>query len=164
MNGKRNGTRSHKLTDHHLIPASRGGTGPNRRILAIPADQHEAWHTLFGNATLDEIVAELASIQEFFEDSDNRRKRIRWRMQPNYFPPCNQIETGTEEGELHNGDPIVDLPANETERRDPLQDLRTDQSTRRMDLPGPGVLRGNGGANGHGDRLALSEVRSTGTD
>ena len=164
MNGKRNGTRSHKLTDHHLIPASRGGTGPNRRILAIHAEQHEAWHTLFGNATLDEIVAELASIQEFFEDPDNRRKRVRWQMRPNYLPSCDQTETGTEEGESCNGDPIVDLPANDPEERGPLQDLRNDPSARRMDLSEPRVLRGNGRANGHGDRLALSEMRSAGTD
>lgn len=55
-----------ELSRHHLIPKSRGGK-KNDGILMLEVEQHKAWHALFGNRTIGEVIA----ILEFI----NRRKR-----------------------------------------------------------------------------------------
>jgi len=42
---------SHKKSEHHVIPRSRGGN----RTCSIPETFHEAWHTIFQNLKPDEI-------------------------------------------------------------------------------------------------------------
>lgn len=42
---------------HHLRPRSRGGTDRNSNLLLIHIDRHEFWHRVFGNRTLDEVIA-----------------------------------------------------------------------------------------------------------
>ena len=94
-----NGTNSRKLTDHHLTPSSRGGNGSARRILAISLEQHEAWHALFGNATLEEILAELENIRIFFEDPKNKGRRYSWKLSKTSFISC--ADGITEGGDNH---------------------------------------------------------------
>ncbi len=88
MSRNENGTKPCKLTDHHLTPSSRGGNGLARRILAISSEQHEAWHTLFGNATLEEAIEELNAVRAFFDDPANTKRRCRWKLSKTSFIPC----------------------------------------------------------------------------
>lgn len=45
-----------KLTRHHRLPVSRGGTDDKRNISMVPDDEHQAFHCIFGNKTADEIA------------------------------------------------------------------------------------------------------------
>lgn len=60
-----------KKTIHHLVPISRCrslGLNPSdgRNLIKINCQMHEAWHTLFGNMTPEEVV--LFVIDFFFPD------------------------------------------------------------------------------------------------
>ena len=41
---------------HHLKPKSKGGKKCPENLLSIDVYRHQAWHLLFGNKTLDEII------------------------------------------------------------------------------------------------------------
>ena len=43
------------LTDHHILPISRGGRNENN-IKKVPKSYHLAYHHLFNNMTYDEIM------------------------------------------------------------------------------------------------------------
>jgi hypothetical protein len=58
------------LSRHHLIPKARGGK-KNDGILMLEVEQHKAWHALFGNRTIGEVIAILEIINR-----EKRRKRI----------------------------------------------------------------------------------------
>lgn len=66
-------------TRHHLIPKSRKDTYkvkkqvPTSVTLKLWEDKHKAWHTLFANCTLDEIIITL-----------NRVRRIKYGNTLNY--------------------------------------------------------------------------------
>ena len=49
------GKRTHGST-HHMRPISRGGKKTPDNELTIDINLHEAWHTLFGNLFLDEVI------------------------------------------------------------------------------------------------------------
>jgi hypothetical protein len=55
---KKNGN---TLSDHHILPRSRGGQ-KERNIKRVPKNQHQAYHTLFGNLTPDEVIQYLNEI------------------------------------------------------------------------------------------------------
>lgn len=42
---------------HHLRPKSRGGSMSDSNLLLIYRDKHAYWHRLFGNKTLEEVIA-----------------------------------------------------------------------------------------------------------
>lgn len=44
------------LVHHHVIPTSRGGLNDPKNIITVPQKKHEAYHLLFGNKTIPEIV------------------------------------------------------------------------------------------------------------
>ena len=46
----------YKLTRHHIVPRSRGGTTRDSNLKMVPRDRHEKYHTLFSNRTPEEIV------------------------------------------------------------------------------------------------------------
>ena len=48
------------LEKHHMIPKCRGG-GQNGNIKMVTSKQHIAWHSLWGNATPEEILSLLLS-------------------------------------------------------------------------------------------------------
>jgi len=47
------------LTRHHIVPVSRmnGKKLGDENIVLLTSAEHEAYHTLFGNRTPDEIIA-----------------------------------------------------------------------------------------------------------
>lgn len=58
-------------TRHHLIPKSRKNDvkhiykkGDFERTLTLWVEKHRAWHLLFGNQTLDEIIETLERIKK----------------------------------------------------------------------------------------------------
>ena len=42
---------------HHLTPRSRHGSMSDSNLLLIYRDKHAYWHRLFGNKTLEEVIA-----------------------------------------------------------------------------------------------------------
>lgn len=48
--------RIHIITTHHRLPSSRGGTNCKYNISFVRDNQHEAWHTLFGNLEVWDIA------------------------------------------------------------------------------------------------------------
>lgn len=56
--------RSGKKNKHHLTPRSRGGSSDPDNLLEMDISRHIAWHFLFGNKTLDEIIALLQRMQQ----------------------------------------------------------------------------------------------------
>jgi hypothetical protein len=48
---------------HHLRPRSRGGKKHKANMLLIDIERHKAWHTLFGNHTLDEVLGLLLRVK-----------------------------------------------------------------------------------------------------
>lgn len=48
---------------HHLTPKSRGGTRHYRNMLLIDGHTHRKWHIVFGNRTLEEVIALLIRVQ-----------------------------------------------------------------------------------------------------
>jgi len=51
-------------TDHHLTPKEKGGKKKPDNILSLDAYRHQAWHLLFGNKTLREIIEMLERIEQ----------------------------------------------------------------------------------------------------
>jgi hypothetical protein len=47
---------------HHLTPKSRRGDNEQRNIILLHVAKHEAWHTIFGNRTLEEIITLLVRV------------------------------------------------------------------------------------------------------
>lgn len=44
-----------QMTDHHIVPSSRGDLSNQRNIKRVPRKKHEAFHTVFSNMTPAEI-------------------------------------------------------------------------------------------------------------
>ena len=42
---------------HHLTPRSKGGSSDSSNILRFDALRHLLWHKLFGNKTLEQVIA-----------------------------------------------------------------------------------------------------------
>jgi hypothetical protein len=55
-----------RITRHHIIPRSRGGTCRENNLCMVRGREHEAYHKLFFNKTPDEIIEYL--IHEFWQD------------------------------------------------------------------------------------------------
>lgn len=64
--------RAGKNNRHHLRPKSRGGDALESNLLVMDMERHNAWHFLFKNMTLDEIINLLSRIREV-------KKSRRWR-------------------------------------------------------------------------------------
>ena len=52
---------SKRMSKHHIIPSSRGGSSDLENISKIEKKSHECYHYLFGNKMPFEIVEELAT-------------------------------------------------------------------------------------------------------
>lgn len=48
---------------HHLRPSSRGGASVDSNLILLDAYRHDAWHLLFKNLTLDEIIELLIRVK-----------------------------------------------------------------------------------------------------
>lgn len=55
--------RKKRRNRHHLTPKSRGGEGYRYNLLLIGMDRHEAWHRLWGNRTLAEVISLLKRVE-----------------------------------------------------------------------------------------------------
>ena len=55
--------RSRKFNRHHLRPKSRGGSG-GKNLLRMDTERHKAWHLLFQNLDLDEIIELLQRVKK----------------------------------------------------------------------------------------------------
>lgn len=53
--------------EHHLISRSKGGESLSSNLLRIDVYKHDAWHLLFGNKTIDEIVKLLKKFKDYKE-------------------------------------------------------------------------------------------------
>jgi len=60
---KRN-QKKRKMNKHHLRPKSRGGSKVQSNLILIDMERHNAWHILWGNRTLDEIIELLIRLRE----------------------------------------------------------------------------------------------------
>jgi hypothetical protein len=60
-------TRSGKFNKHHLTPKQRGGQRIESNLLRMDISRHNAWHLLFSNLTLLEIIDLLKRLYEIKE-------------------------------------------------------------------------------------------------
>jgi len=65
----------HNQNRHHLKPKSRGGQGIESNLLWIKLDRHKAWHELFNNLTIKEVIALLTRVKRA---KDNQKRNERW--------------------------------------------------------------------------------------
>lgn len=64
MKGRNSQNRKNrKRNKHHLIPKSRGGQKLTSNLLLIDMEKHCAWHKLWGNRTLDEVIELLLRVR-----------------------------------------------------------------------------------------------------
>lgn len=63
------------FNDHHLKPRSRGGQDIGSNLLWLDEYRHSAWHLLFKNLTIDEIIALLLRVKQI-KDSQKMRRFI----------------------------------------------------------------------------------------
>ena len=75
--------RKGKTNHHHLTPRSRGGKNVCSNLLQMDYNRHSAWHLLFQNLTLEEIIALL-----------KRLKTIKGKQQCKDYLSKNQIKKG----------------------------------------------------------------------
>ena len=59
-------------TEHHLTPKERKGKKELSNLLSLDAYRHQAWHLLFGNKTLREIIELLERIEQIKQSKLNR--------------------------------------------------------------------------------------------
>ena len=57
------GKRVRGTDKHHLTPQSRGGSNQKSNLLRIDITRHRNWHLVFGNRTLDEVIALLHRVK-----------------------------------------------------------------------------------------------------
>ena len=53
---------------HHLKPRSRHGNGSTTNLLTLKIERHELFHKMFGNRSLDEVIALLIRIKRAKEN------------------------------------------------------------------------------------------------
>jgi len=57
-----------RLSRHHIIPRSRGGSSENSNIALVEKKEHQYYHALFENRTPDEIIVFL--VNHFWNGQD----------------------------------------------------------------------------------------------
>lgn len=66
--------RAGQTNRHHLLPRSRGGDSLESNLLVMDIERHNAWHFLFQNQTLDEIIEVLERLRSMKRNKRMRRK------------------------------------------------------------------------------------------
>jgi hypothetical protein len=59
------------LTNHHILPRSRGGSDDKSNIARIVHKEHDLYHQLFGNKTPEEILDYLVNYFWLSQDKRN---------------------------------------------------------------------------------------------
>ena len=54
-------------TTHHIRPRSRGGESTSSNLIQLDAYRHNAWHLLFSNLTIDEVITLLEKLKHIKE-------------------------------------------------------------------------------------------------
>jgi len=57
-----------KITEHHIVPRARKGIKEPGNVLNLERRKHDAWHFLFGNKDLNEIIFYLRQLQREQDD------------------------------------------------------------------------------------------------
>ena len=70
---KRSGIRN----EHHLLNKSRGGLRTSTNLITLDTEHHLAWHFLFGNMDIDEVVALLLRIKNCNKKRRNKNEQKR---------------------------------------------------------------------------------------
>jgi len=53
-----------RLTKHHLVNRCMGGGNELSNLLALDEKRHQAWHLLFHNLNLDEVISLLQRLKK----------------------------------------------------------------------------------------------------
>ena len=64
-----------RTSEHHLRPRSRGGESVMSNLFHMDVRKHEAWHLIFSNLTLEEIIALLQRVKKIKEKQQYYEKR-----------------------------------------------------------------------------------------
>ena len=72
---KRSGIKSR----HHLKPKSRGGESIESNLIDFDRSRHDAWHFLFSNLTLDEVIELLTRLKRA-KEAQRFRRLLKLRM------------------------------------------------------------------------------------
>jgi len=64
-------------TKHHLRPRCRNGNNDPANVLLLMNERHQAWHCLFGNRTLDEVIRVLQRIRSVKGYTDEKAQKSR---------------------------------------------------------------------------------------
>ena len=59
---RKKGKKQNRKSRHHIIPRSRGGTWIDSNISILDIEQHEKYHSIFGNMKPDEIIKHLVDV------------------------------------------------------------------------------------------------------
>lgn len=71
MKGRNSQNRKNrKRNKHHLIPKSRGGQKLTSNLLLIDMEKHCAWHAIWKNRTLDEVIELLKRVKRAKENQN----------------------------------------------------------------------------------------------
>lgn len=80
--------RSGEFNRHHLKPGSRGGQTIGSNLLILDVERHKAWHFIFGNLTLSEII----ELLEYIVSQSKKSKRSKCSLQTDKFPVDSKVE------------------------------------------------------------------------
>jgi hypothetical protein len=61
--------RSGEFNKHHLTPRSQGGQSVTSNLLRLDTKRHDAWHAIFCNLRLNEIITLLLYVKQVMESS-----------------------------------------------------------------------------------------------
>jgi len=73
------------ITIHHLTPRSRGGEESKSNKSLLKEDKHRAWHILFKNKTLEEIIILLTRFALM-----KKRSILNIKLEKAYCPSCKK--------------------------------------------------------------------------
>jgi hypothetical protein len=68
-------TAQNRKNRHHLRPKSRGGQKIQSNLLLIDMERHCAWHKLWGNRTLEEVIALLQRLKSIKDNQKLLKRR-----------------------------------------------------------------------------------------
>ena len=73
--------RSYKYNEHHLLRAkSLGGSSDPENLVTLDVSRHDAYHFLFGNLTLDEVIEMLIRLKRYQKSRKGKVKHRRTKQ------------------------------------------------------------------------------------
>jgi len=74
-----------QLTEHHIIPVSRGGNDSEKNKILVPRLRHNAWHLLFANLTPGEIIEMIKSKTKEEITEGKKSRNLAWEIVFGYW-------------------------------------------------------------------------------